>query len=66
MVKNKVGRPPGTHCKNGHVYEGNVTVVARGRYAGERRCKLCIAMSKKKRVEKERALAKLKKESWFF
>jgi hypothetical protein len=61
------GRPKSTHCKHGHEYTpANTSVVAHGRYAGERRCRACIANDKAKAKAKAAEERAKRKESWFF
>lgn len=62
-----IGRPKRNQCKAGHEYTPeNTSVVQRGRYAGERRCKLCIKIHKANHKKKVAAKIAQRKESWFF
>lgn len=63
----RIGRPPRTHCKNGHEFTPeNTSIVKSGRYKGERRCKTCITAGKQKQMMKLRQESAKRKESWFF
>jgi len=66
-VVKPIGRPPGTHCKNGHLYTPeNTTFIRSGPDKGQRNCTICRKAAKARAREKAQKKNQQRKESWFF